>query len=552
MAEHDILFVQENAQGKWVETRLPGTGPGAQNVVKQAAGLEPGQQAEVRVQNNVNGSGAPGTGNDLTEGYSFRSLWIDTSVTPPKLYKCLDASEGAAVWVNTNLDLDDLGTMAVEEAGDYAKLADATDAAAVRYTIQQANLDAGTVAKRSAFGELVARGFWARGSITDSAGTDASPGEIYFSSGEAPGPVGDPRNGQSLFAADVYTQERQLKLPDSNGTILSSLLANPETDNSVALGAYELKWLQAFISTTFSGAVRALPPTIAPVPPEYGLELQDSLGITQATVTNTGLTFNPDTVAQTRSNMDVLGAGEFLPTPTVLLLSDIPHTTEAVDENGDQVDDLNLINYPAISTAGVDPHLLSSGNLFAEILIYKKRYQRIGYVCPTDYELDGNGDRVWSKPWPQSDPLRGGITTHASGVSCPNQIPVYSPSGDPSILSLHETLNGRWRMAPVPYTDKEGLNYITKPVPLVGPIGNPVRITARYGYGRMFRPLRLKVRYLYWHDGRFFAGPTSNTIKIWQHLFPFNIDHYESSKAGRTVVTLSPGASTHDLICRFE
>lgn len=42
-------------------------------------------------------SGAPGTGDDSTQGYNYFSRWIDTS--GPTLYTCIDPSPGAAVWV---------------------------------------------------------------------------------------------------------------------------------------------------------------------------------------------------------------------------------------------------------------------------------------------------------------------------------------------------------------------------------------------------------------------------------------------------------------------
>ena len=69
--------------------------------------------------NNPNGSGVPGVNDDETEGYSFGSIWVDKSGSPSEIYKCVDATEGAAEWVNTSLTLEDLGSMALEDAGDY-------------------------------------------------------------------------------------------------------------------------------------------------------------------------------------------------------------------------------------------------------------------------------------------------------------------------------------------------------------------------------------------------------------------------------------------------
>lgn len=50
--------------------------------------------------NNYAASIAPTTGDDNTAGFSVGSLWIDT--TTDLSYTCVDASTGAAVWVNTN------------------------------------------------------------------------------------------------------------------------------------------------------------------------------------------------------------------------------------------------------------------------------------------------------------------------------------------------------------------------------------------------------------------------------------------------------------------
>jgi len=65
------------------------------------------------VQNNLAGSGAPGSGDDSGDGYAIGSVWIDTAASPREAYRCLDATEGAAIWVKETLDLSELGTMAL-------------------------------------------------------------------------------------------------------------------------------------------------------------------------------------------------------------------------------------------------------------------------------------------------------------------------------------------------------------------------------------------------------------------------------------------------------
>ena len=70
-----------------------------------------------QVQNNYTAVTAPTVNDDETEGYSPSSKWSDNSQSPPELYQCVDATAGAAVWVKTSLSLDELGTMATEDAG---------------------------------------------------------------------------------------------------------------------------------------------------------------------------------------------------------------------------------------------------------------------------------------------------------------------------------------------------------------------------------------------------------------------------------------------------
>jgi len=43
---------------------------------------------------------APGATDDNTKGYVVGSQWVDTSVSPRKIYLCTNATTGGAVWVN--------------------------------------------------------------------------------------------------------------------------------------------------------------------------------------------------------------------------------------------------------------------------------------------------------------------------------------------------------------------------------------------------------------------------------------------------------------------
>lgn len=53
--------------------------------------------------NKFDATGAPTVNNDTTEGYSIGSRWLD--VTNDEAYICLDATDGAAVWVKSTAGL---------------------------------------------------------------------------------------------------------------------------------------------------------------------------------------------------------------------------------------------------------------------------------------------------------------------------------------------------------------------------------------------------------------------------------------------------------------
>lgn len=59
---------------------------------------------------NLSASTDPGATDDDSLGYSAGSTWFN--VNSGEIFRCLDATEGAAVWAKTSLTLDELGSMA--------------------------------------------------------------------------------------------------------------------------------------------------------------------------------------------------------------------------------------------------------------------------------------------------------------------------------------------------------------------------------------------------------------------------------------------------------
>jgi len=77
---------------------------------------------------NYAGSAAPGINNDETQGYSAGSVWVNIAATPHEFYRCADATAGAAVWLNTTLEVGELGTAAMSNVEAFEP-ADAAQAA---------------------------------------------------------------------------------------------------------------------------------------------------------------------------------------------------------------------------------------------------------------------------------------------------------------------------------------------------------------------------------------------------------------------------------------
>lgn len=75
-------------------------------------------------ENKYDATTAPTTGDDSNDGYAAGSVWYDT--TNDEAYICLDATVGAAVWVEATLTTSDLGTSATKDFIDDDTMATAS------------------------------------------------------------------------------------------------------------------------------------------------------------------------------------------------------------------------------------------------------------------------------------------------------------------------------------------------------------------------------------------------------------------------------------------
>jgi hypothetical protein len=78
--------------------------------------------------NNFSGTATPSVNDDETQGYSVGSVWVNIAAAPHEFYRCDDATEGAALWLNTTLEAGELGTAALSDTEDFEPAGAAQDA----------------------------------------------------------------------------------------------------------------------------------------------------------------------------------------------------------------------------------------------------------------------------------------------------------------------------------------------------------------------------------------------------------------------------------------
>lgn len=108
------MAIIQNHLTNWLNGLLDLSGVTDKPTARTNLGLAIGVDVAAYVKNNDIATTDPGVNDDSSAGYSVRSLWVNTSTT--ECFRCLDASVGAAVWETTTLTIDELGTMATQDA----------------------------------------------------------------------------------------------------------------------------------------------------------------------------------------------------------------------------------------------------------------------------------------------------------------------------------------------------------------------------------------------------------------------------------------------------
>jgi len=76
-----------------------------------------------KIPNNVSGTTTPGVNNDINDtvnasdgvGFQVGSLWVD--IVAKEAYRCVDNTDGAAIWINTTLSTSELANIALSGSG---------------------------------------------------------------------------------------------------------------------------------------------------------------------------------------------------------------------------------------------------------------------------------------------------------------------------------------------------------------------------------------------------------------------------------------------------
>lgn len=184
--------------------------------------LKAAASAALLVQNNYSATVAPTVNDDSDDGYTVGSRWVDT--VADEAYLCVDATVGAAVWIEVTLQSAELGALAILNTVGTAQI----DASAITFAklaaaviASQAEAEAGTASNVLMTPQRVAQAIAAlgTGSYTETSVSNAT--ELDFALGSA-------KAYRVVFFAKAETNNVDLYAQFSSNGGSSFLTANYE------------------------------------------------------------------------------------------------------------------------------------------------------------------------------------------------------------------------------------------------------------------------------------------------------------------------------------
>ena len=273
----------------------------------------------------------------------------------------------------------------------------------------------------------------------------------------------------------------------------------------------------------------------------------------------TGLIYSRSVLPQLPAPKIVLGRHGSIYNTTIQYLTGgyDGHSPEGRNVNyGIASDLLYIFNHPQLIVKDITEEMLSTYQIFIEMVILKKRKNKPVSAPQTQgtsfkVPVGNDGDKPWTGVfWTRS----GGIGNAFAdgGLIRYNQLPV---SYNRQTIDLTPCLNGHFAAKPVAYRDQTSVDpfdfkYLNCIVPFGGRgtgSSNPVGSQYRFGYSSRYQPLYIAFRYIAWLPennngrGQIVDGPLSPTIRVTNTLFPFFPNSYESSAKGFSVVDVNPG-----------
>ena len=234
-------------------------------------------------------------------------------------------------------------------------------------------------------------------------------------------------------------------------------------------------------------------------------------------------------------------------------------------------DMISIYNEPQLIVKDITEEMLSTYQIFIEMVIFKRRKWYRGHIRSTTRGMSfrvpvgNNGQKPWTNNfWTRSGGI--GKALAASGIIRYNHLPV---SYNTQTIDLTPCLNGHFVEKPVAYQDNtSGGRYDVRYLNCIVPFGTrstgagggagPSKIGNgyRFGYSSLYQPLYIAFRYIAWLPennngrGQIVDGPLSPTIRITNTRFPFLPNSYESSAKGFAVVDVN-NFDKKQFICKF-